>query len=353
MIELDDRALLAKYDPQGFLDTVERLVDQLVVGWDLGRELVDLPEAEGLRSIVVLGVGGSAISGDVLKAVLGRAFPLPVEVCRAYDIPGWAGPDTLAFAVSYSGRTEETLEAYDKARTAGARVVIVATGGPLAELGERHGVPIARVRDGLQPRAALGLMLMAMLGVCERLGLGSFDAAVDETVALIGRRALEYGAASPTTGNRAKQLAEHMIGLLPIIYGSEGLTQVAAYRWKCQFNECAKVYAFSNFFSEVNHNEIMGWSPSGIAPPMKPAVVMLRHAGEHPRIQDRISITLPLVADRLGVVEEVWASGESALARVMDLIYLGDFAAAYTALAQGIDPCGVDLIDEVKHRLSL
>lgn len=353
MIELDDRSVLARNDPQGFIHSVENLVDQLAEGWNLGRDLTGLPEVAGLRSILVLGVGGSGISGDVLKVVLGPSFPMVVEVCRGYDVPGWVGPDTLVFAVSYSGRTEETLEAYAHARAAGAQTVIVATGGRLVELGERDGVPIALVRNGLQPRAALGLMLMAMLGVCERLGLGDYSADVEETTALIERRAAEYGSGRPTEQNRAKQLAAHMVGQLPIIYGSEGLSQVAAYRWKCQFNECAKVNAYSNFFSEVNHNEVMGWSPSGIAPPMKPAVVVLRHSGEHPRIQDRISITLPLVVDRLGVVEEVWAEGRSELARVMDLIYLGDFVATYTALAQGIDPCGVDLIDEVKRQLSI
>lgn len=353
MIELDDQALLARNDPQSFLLSVERLVDQLAEGWKLGRDLANPPEAAGLKSIVVLGVGGSGISGDVLKVVLGPSFPLVVEVCRGYDIPGWVGPDTLVFAVSYSGRTEETLEAYAKARAAGARMVIVATGGPLAELGEREGHPVALVRDGLQPRAALGLMLMAMLGVCGRLGLGDYERDVEETTALVERRAGEYGPAVATERNRAKRIAAQMVGLLPIIYGSQGLSQVAAYRWKCQFNECAKVNAYSNFFSEVNHNEVMGWSPSGIAPPMKPAVIMLRHSGEHPRIQDRISITLPLIADRLGVVEEIWAEGDSELARVMDLIYLGDYVATYTALAQGIDPCGVDLIDEVKRQLSI
>ncbi|MEX2586654.1 MAG: bifunctional phosphoglucose/phosphomannose isomerase [Actinomycetota bacterium] len=353
MIELDDGSLLASNDPQGFIHSVEHLVDQLAEGWELGRDLAATRDGAGLRSIAVFGVGGSGICGDVLKVVLGSSSPLMVEVCRGYGVPGWVGPDTLVFAVSYSGRTEETLEAYEQARQAGARIVVVTTGGPLAELGRRHGLPIALLRDGLQPRAALGLMLTAMLGVCESLGLGDYDSDVQETAALIKRRAIEYGSTRPTDQNRAKQLAAYMVGLLPVVYGSEGLAQVAAYRWKCQFNECAKTNAYSNFFSELNHNEIMGWSPSGIAPPMKPAVVVLRHCGEHPRIQDRISITLPLIADRLGVVEEVWAEGNSELARVMDLIYLGDFVATYTALAQGIDPCGVDLIDEVKRRLSI
>lgn len=353
MIELDDEALLAKHDPQGFLHSVEHLVDQLSEGWEVGRGLQPVPGRAGVSSIVVLGVGGSGICGDVLKAVLGLDFPLVVEVCRGYDIPGWVDGGSLVFAVSYSGRTEETLEAYAKARDAGARMVVVTTGGTLAGFAEADGVPAALIRDGLQPRAALGLMLMTMLGVCDRLGFGDFEEHVRETTDLVRRRAAQYAGNKPTEINRAKQVAEHCVGLLPIIYGSEGLTQVAAYRWKCQFNECAKAWAYSNYFSEVNHNEVMGWSPSGIAPPMKPAVVMLRQPEEHPRIQDRISITLPLVADRLGLVEEVWAEGDSRLARVMDLIYLGDFVATYTALAQGIDPCGVDLIDEVKKQLAL
>lgn len=349
MNRLDDAGYLDEIDRTGFLGRVERFPEQVRTGWEIGRQA-----AEGLRvavdNVVVFGVGGSGISGDVLKAILGPRFSGVVEVSKGYEVPPWIGPRTLVFAVSHSGETEETIESFEKASETGALIVTVSTGGTLAELGEKHGFRGVRVEGGMQPRAALGHLVFSMLGVCQELGLGEFEGEVAETEALLHRRSGEWGFALPLENNQAKELARLLDGRVPLIYGSEGLAGVAAYRWKCQLNECSKVPAYHHLFSELNHNEVMGWTslPDGFCPF---GVVILRHAGEHPRIRERIELTKSLLGGRAALLREVHGEGGSATARLMDLTHLGDYVATYLAIARGVDPCRIDLIEEVKRRL--
>lgn len=351
MIDLDRPDQIARTDTRSFLGLVEDFPQQVADGWLLGKQVSELPRAQGIDGVVIMGVGGSGISGNVLKASLGMGFSRPVRVSKGYGIPGWAGPDTLVFAVSYSGETEETLEAYTRARAVGSRIVAVCAGGTLAGWAAEHGYPMVTLKGGLQPRAALGYLTMPLLAVCQGLGMGSYEADVAETVALLRHRSLEWSREVATAQNRAKQLALGLVGTVPIVYGAEGLGAVAAYRWKCQLNECSKVHAFENSLSELNHNEVMGWSPMSAQADLRPGLVTLRHPGEHPRIQDRFRVTMPLLERRAAFSGEVRTTAGSALARVMDLIYMGDFVATYLGIAQGVDPTAIDLIDEVKGAL--
>lgn len=351
MTGLDDAGLIARTDPGGFLNLVEEFPQQVADGWLLGKQVNGLPSAEGIDGVVVLGMGGSGISGNVLKAALGMSFKRPVRVSKGYGIPGWAGPGTLVFAVSYSGETEETLEAYGKARAAGARVVTVSSGGTLARLGDEHGCAAVNLKAGLQPRAALGYLSMPLLAVCQSLGLGRYESDVSETIDLLMQRAAQWSREVPLDLNPAKQMAVGLAGTIPLVYGAEGLGAVAAYRWKCQLNECAKVHAFGNSLSELNHNEIMGWSPLSAQPGVRLGLVALRHPAEHPRIQERFRITVPLLEQRANFSGEFRTPASSSLAQLMDLMYLGDFVATYLAIAQGVDPTAIDLIDEVKSAL--
>lgn len=351
MNRLDDPQALAATDPEGFLGLVEDFAQQVEDGWLLGKQVSDLPSHRDVDGMVILGMGGSGISGNVLKAALGVDFRLPVRISKGYGIPGWVGPNTLVFAVSYSGETEETLEAFGRAQSAGARVVTVSAGGTLTALGAEHGCAAVNLKTGLQPRAALGYLSMPLLAVCQSLEIGDYEADVAETVELLRRRAAEWGRGAPTESNPAKQLATSLLGTIPVVYGAEGLGAVAAYRWKCQLNECSKVHAFENSFSEMNHNEVMGWTPGGGEERF--SIVTLRHPGEHPRIQDRFRVTLPMLRERAAFLGEVRTDASSALARLLDLIYMGDFVATYLAIAAGVDPTLIELIDRVKAALKL
>lgn len=351
MTRLDDPELISRVDGRDFLRLVEDFPLQVADGWLLGKQVSALPSPRGVDGVVILGMGGSGISGNLLKAALGMEFKHPIRVSKGYGIPGWVGPATLVFAVSYSGETEETLEAYGKAVAAGARVITVSSGGSLARRGEEDGCAAVNLKTGLQPRAALGYLGMPLLAVCQSLGLGNYEADVAEVLELLAARAGQWRREVPLRDNPAKQMAVGLVGTLPLVYGAEGLGAVAAYRWKCQLNECSKMHAFGNSLSELNHNEIMGWSTLSKQDDLKLGLVTLRHPGEHPRIRDRFQVTVPLLENRAIFTGEVRTEARSQLARLMDLIYMGDFVATYLAIVQGIDPTTIDLIDEVKTRL--
>jgi glucose/mannose-6-phosphate isomerase len=352
---LDDPAVLAATDPTDFLGSVEQFPVQVEEAWKLGAEAADLPEGEGVSALAILGVGGSGISGDAVRGVLGARSRLPVHTLRGSDLPAWVGRNTLVFAVSYSGNTEETLRLFEQARDRGARVVALTSGGAMGECAGNAGAAVVRLPEGLQPRAALGYLTIPILVVLERLGLGpQVTDVLAETVDLLQRRAAEYGRPSLARDNVAKRLAVSLAGKLPWVYGSEGLSEVAAYRWKCQMNECAKVPCSSSFFPELTHNEVVGWSGLTQLTRTNAALVVLRHDGESSAMARRIDATLRLVRGSFAFATEVRAAGaegSSELARFLDLTYLGDFTATYLAIATGVDPAPVEPIDRLKREL--
>jgi glucose/mannose-6-phosphate isomerase len=355
-IDLDDAGILAATDPSDFLGSVEQFPVQVEEAWKLGVEAGDLPEGEGVSALAILGVGGSGISGDAVRGVLGARSRLPVHTLRGSDLPAWVGRNTLVFAVSYSGNTEETLHLFEQARGRGARVVVLTSGGALGECAGNAGAAVVRLPEGLQPRAALGYLTIPILVVLERLGLGPQVA--DElagTIALLQRRAAGYGRSSPTRDNAAKRLALSVVGKLPWVYGSEGLSEVAAYRWKCQMNECAKVPCSSSFFPELTHNEVVGWSGLRQLTRTNGALVVLRHDGESSAMARRIDATLRLVRGSFAFATEIWAEaaeGSTELSRFLDLTYLGDFTSTYLGIAAGVDPAPVEPIERLKRELA-
>lgn len=351
MIDLDDLTAVKEVDSDGFLSHLETLPEQLASGRNAGREATRLPEAGNIKGIAILGMGGSGISGDVVQATLESQVPVFVGTVKGYDLPAWVGPDTLVFAVSYSGTTEETLHAFLEAQQRGAPAVLVGSGGLLERAASRE-TAVVKVPHGLPPRAALGHLAMPMLVICERLGLCSIDAAISETIGLLRQRLQEYKKETPASLNPAKQLARELAGTVPIVYGSEGIGKTAAYRWKCQFNECSKVLSFSNAFPELDHNELEGWAhgPSNVALPM--TLIALRHEGDNGRKGVRIDLTLSMIEPHVQAVRQVVAQGESAVSRLFDLIYLGDFTAAYLGLIQGKDPGSIQFINRLKAQMN-
>jgi glucose/mannose-6-phosphate isomerase len=352
MIDLDDTQALAKYDPDDYLGVVERFADQVRDAERRARAVEGLPSADGIDSVAVLGMGGSGISGDVARVVLADRVPLFFQTLKSYELPRWVGRNTLVFAMSYSGDTEETLTTFDEAaKDRGARTVIVSTGGQLSRLGRELEMPIIEIPAGLQPRGALGYLSIPILVVIEMLGLGPpMRGDIDEAVGLMEERAEQFG--RNASNNAAKNLARELFDKIPIIYGTEGLAEVAAYRWKCQFNEVAQVPSWWNAFPELNHNEVVGWDEVASVTQKHLALIVLRHPGEHPRNADRIEATLPLIEGNLAFTEMFTAKGSSPLARLFDLIYFGDFAATYLALLQEVDPSQIEIITKIKKRLA-
>ena len=263
-VELDP-ALVARLDPSGQFAAAADLGGQLERGWALAAQALDGVSILGGRQgpvdgVVVCGMGGSAIGGDVVRAAIVDRLTVPFEVVRGYELPAWVSPLTLVVCVSHSGNTEETLSCVGGALARESRLVAVASGGELAALARERPIPLIAVPGGLQPRAALGYLVAALAALLERAGLvDGFGAQVAEASELARRLAAELAPEVPEADNVAKQLARRLYGRVALIYGA-ALAAPAARRWKAQINENANAAAFFAELPELNHNEFSGWT---------------------------------------------------------------------------------------------
>ncbi|MGQ9556690.1 MAG: bifunctional phosphoglucose/phosphomannose isomerase [Desulfurispora sp.] len=349
---LDNVQLLYEKDSKGMLKALAELPHQCYLAcWELPGRL-ELADSAPISNIVVTGLGGSAIGGDLLRVYCLDRCSVPVLVNRDYTLPAFVGPDTLLFAVSYSGNTEETLSAYQQARQKGARIVALTTGGRLAELANQDGVPWIKIPAGLQPRAATGFLFIPTLVVLEKLGfISGVEKEVQELVEHLKTLQRNLAPEVPQESNSAKQLALKLHGRIPVVWGASGTSEVVAQRWKGQINENAKAPAYWNILPELNHNELVGFQvPPEILRQLH--IVILRDPDDHPRVQKRVDITREIIASAVGGVTEVSASGGGRLARTFSLIYSGDYTSVYLAFLYGLDPGPVEVIDYLKRALA-
>jgi glucose/mannose-6-phosphate isomerase len=325
------------------------LPEQVEAAARVAAELDGLPHSQPISNVVALGMGGSGIAGDVMAAVAAPQMAIPVTVVKSYDLPAFVGPDTLVFAVSCSGDTEETVQAAGAAWAAGASVVAVCSGGELARRAAQAGSPVLAVpADIPQPRAALGAMAVPPLVVLERLGfLEGAGAGVALAVEQLGRRRDQLvGAANP-----AQEIARRIGRTIPLVHGSSGLAGVAAQRWKTQINENAKSPAFFSLQPELCHNEVAGWGQHGDVTRQLCTLVTLRHDNELPQVSRRFDLVGQVLAEVVADVVEVRAEGRGELAQFFDLALLGDFVSLYLAGREEIDPGPVPVLAEIKDRL--
>lgn len=312
--------------------------------------LMDFPyRASDIDNVVVSGMGGSAIGGELLRALVEPEGAIPVAVKRTYDLPGYVGSRSLFVASSYSGNTEETLAAFDQALARGARIFCITSGGGLLDLARKHGLPHIVIPGGMPPRAALPYSLAPLLEVFRRLQLTPVSVEdQSEAVSILDTGAQKYSA---LTGNAALNVAQTIQGFITLMYSGTGFMQAVNLRWRGQFQENAKTLAFGNVFPELNHNEIVGWSHSK-AFLSSVGVILLRDRDDHPLVQHRIDVTHGLLASKAAFWEEVWTIGESRLARMLSLVQLGDWVSFYLALLNGVDPTPIELIDTLKRELA-
>lgn len=342
--------------PAGFaaVDTADALAD--VEGtpaqWAAARELADVRlDLDGVDVVVVTGMGGSGIAGDVTAAIAAPRLGVPVIPVKGYDLPAFAGPRTLVVACSHSGNTEETLAVVESARAAGTRRFAVTSGGRLLDVCRQDGTPHVVIPGGGQPRHALGRLAVPVLVA---LGL---DDGIDEALDVLTDLAAACARDVPAADNPAKQLALRLAsGSVPLAWGARGLGAVAAYRLKCQLHENAKLPAAASELPELDHNEVVGLAgAAGGVSPLAGAIglVLLRDpTGEGPRITARFAITEELVRERCAWIAEVTARGAGPLARLASLLLLVDLASVYTAIESGVDPTPIAAIDTLKARLA-
>ncbi|MHC1680836.1 MAG: bifunctional phosphoglucose/phosphomannose isomerase [Methanomassiliicoccales archaeon] len=341
---LDDIVGIRALDPTDLLGQLTAFPDQLE--WSSG---MSFPTMDGASNVVICGVGGSAIAGDVLVDLLAPVISVPLVVSRDVMLPGFAGKDTLAIVVSYSGNTAESLDQYDDAMRRGCRIAVITSGGKLAQQAITNSQPMIELPAGNQPRASMGYLLGSMALVMQRAGFGKMHEEL-VTAAPALRSYLETLIPEvPSSTNQAKRLAKAMRGSVPAIYAPRSIRSVAL-RWQGQFNENAKMVSFSGEIPEMDHNQLVGWLEGGSGCHCRP--VMLMPAEMRPTVKRMAEVTLQMLNERGLDPVFVALPGNDLLSNVLQGISLGDLSSYYMAVLLGVDPAPVTPIKEFKARIS-
>lgn len=345
---LDNPEKLGEIDKGNMFKVISEFPEMLQAAKKLASS-INLGKIKNIKQIIVAGMGGSAIGGDIAWSVLSEKINIPITVIRGYSLPKYVGKDTLLIAVSYSGNTEETLSIVKEAENRRLSIISITSGGRLKEVSEAKGYPLIIIPTGIQPRAALPYLLVPMLIILEKLGFAQgISLEIAESVTVL--KGLRAECTKEEKSNQVKQLAHKLQGKVPVIFAVTGTTDAVGLRWKTQLNENSKVSALYNAFPELNHNEIVSMSMLEKGK-HNFSMIVLRDEGDNERVKKRIEITKSLLGGQVGGVTEVWSKGKSKLARLLSLVYYGDFLSVYLAILGGIDPTPVKVIERLKKEL--
>ena len=349
---LQDLASMRRLDTHGMLNLLCHFPRQCEAAWRLG-ESFSLPRVL-FQNVLFLGMGGSAIGGDLTRSLLEEEAPFPIVVNRSYRLPAFVDAKSLVFAVSYSGNTEETLAAYQAARQKRATLIAIASGGKLLDDAKRDGVPHLSLPSGLPPRTALGYLFFAPYVILRRLShLSLRKSEFEEMLKTLNRlREKAVGPEVPLSKNISKQIALRLVGRIPAIHGGVQRNDAVVSRWRTQLAENSKQLSWNHLYPELNHNEIVGWrEPKALLRHL--VIVLLRDSKDHERIQRRMGITKTLLrqGEKVETIE-VWSTGRGNLSRLFSLIYVGDFVSFYLAMLNRLDPTPVERIERLKKKLA-
>ncbi|OJU96618.1 hypothetical protein BGO18_00270 [Candidatus Saccharibacteria bacterium 47-87] len=345
---LDNLQVIAQRDPEGALGIIETQFEQVAFA---ARVEAAEHDNRTIQAVVVTGMGGSALAALMVKVLLAQELTVSFEVVRGYHLPAYVNENTLVVASSYSGNTEETLSALEEARSKGAQIGILASGGQLLNIAEESDIAHIVLPSGAQPRMAMIYNLKALFKLLVTFGVTG-DEWIERLDALSGwlkEQTAKWLPGVPTESNYAKQIALQAIGKTPVFYGSP-LTAPLAYKWKISWNETAKNTAFWNEYPEFNHNEFMGWASHPIEKPF--AVFDLVSTLDAPRIAQRFELSDRLLSGQRPRATPITIPGETLLAQLVVGSILADFASVYAAILNQVDPTPVVLIENLKKSLA-
>ena len=348
---LDDPSLYEKLDPTGLRLRLRGLPDQCRDAWGKAMAFTLPREYARVEHVVVAGMGGSAIGGNLLADLSSLEEAPPISICRDYQVPRYVDERTLVLACSYSGDTEETLSAFRQALEQGAKVVAVTGGGCLAAEARKWDVPLFLVEYEGEPRSAIGYSFLVPTVLLMKLGLISDKGRdCDEALHVLENLVAELGEESPSHKNPAKGLAAELLDRLIVVYGS-GLFSAVALRWKTQLNENAKAWAFAEFLPEAHHNSVVGYTLPAAVKALAFAVLLLPGI-LHPRTRHRYRVTEELLEMESIPHRTLEGRGDGALSQMLSTILIGDYTSYYLALLQGVEPAPVTAVDFVKSRIA-
>jgi glucose/mannose-6-phosphate isomerase len=352
MKSLDEPRAYKELDRSNMLGRIEELPRECLRAWDNAMGL-ELPPyyAQKVHGMMILGMGGSAIGGDLVRTLVEGQSRVPISVNRGYDLPAFVNEDTLVIGSSYSGNTEETLAAFRSAREREALLIAITTGGQLKQEAEEAGIPILIIDYQAQPRAALAYSFIPLMSVLWKLSLiPDPSGQIREAVQVMEVLQEEIGPQVPAASNPAKSLSEEAQGRLLDVYGGGHLAEVAR-RWKTQVNENGKAWAIFEEMPELNHNSVVGYPyPAELVD--KIMVIFLQSSANHTRVLRRFEVTGSIL-DRNQIAHKVvWARGKSLLAQALSTILFGDYVSYYLAMLYGVDPTPVEAISYLKEELA-
>lgn len=347
---LDNLELITRIDKSKMLDVVADFPNHIVQATKLAED-IEIAEKD-INNIVISGMGGSAISGDILKEWLRDRLDIPIFVNRDYNLPKWVGKDTLSIFLSYSGNTEETLSSFREAIKRKSICVGISSGGKLEDICKEKSVPHVKIPSGFQPRAAIAYLLFPTIKIIQKIGLlDDVDGEIKEAVKISQEISDNNKKEIKQSNNLAKSIALSIKDTLPHIYGWRYYVPIAR-RWRTQINENSKMIARFDEVPECNHNDIVGWTEQTEIAAMSSCVFLRDKADEPERISERYEFMREVFENAGTKVIEINAKGKDLLAKMISLMYLGDFISCYLAILKGVDPTPVDVISKLKGRLS-
>lgn len=351
MVNLDDQSIYASIDKYGMRELIKGLPEQCRRAWRSGLKF-SLPKSYAdINKIVIIGMGGSAIGGDLLKASVGSTSGIIIYTHRDYDLPGFIDEKTLVVASSYSGNTEETISAFMQALEKPCKKLAITTGGKIIEIARQNDIPVFIIDQVSPPRAALGYSLLPMLAFMQNLRLiSSKTREVESMISSLEKLEDQWCEKSPIAKNQAKKLSLNLYGKIAVIYGAGILTDVAR-RWKTQINENSKAWAFFETLPELNHNAVLGYNyPDDMYNRL--FIIFLRCPSIQHRTLIRYGITAELLDRKNIAYQYIDSGGTNPIKHVMSLVLLGDWVSYYLSILYGIDPSPVPEIDLLKKRLA-
>jgi len=352
-MNLDNIKQIARLDKEDMLDLIISFPNQCQDAIFISKKAnIKSSYTREYANIIFTGLGGSAIGADIVKGYIQDEVNVSIFVNRDYTMPAFTGKNSLVFVISYSGNTEETLSAYSDATKRGANIVVITSGGKLEKLAGKNNNAIILIPKGYPPRCALGYSFIPAVFVLSKLGIikNKINEIQKATDLLNGMQNKELGPQVKSRLNISKTIAKRLQGKFPVIYASDRLSSIAT-RWRGQFAENSKTLASMHVFSEMNHNEIVGWDHPGQLLKNFVAIV-LRSKDDHPRIKIRMDITKAILKKNGFNIMEVDARGACLLERMLSLVYIGDFTSFYLSILNKIDPTPVDRIMYLKKQLA-
>ncbi|MFC2135330.1 bifunctional phosphoglucose/phosphomannose isomerase [Bacteroidota bacterium] len=343
-MEIND--FVKKYDPQKQYEVLINSYKQVEYSWNQKIDLSGIKPHE-ISSIIITGLGGSAISGELMANFLCSDLKVPFAVNRNYNLPSYTNEGTLVICSSYSGNTEETLSAAKDAAENKCKVICITTGGKLEDFALENNFPLFKLQTGYQPRFALWLNFFALIKCLHLLNLVQDDNEIAEkSINLLKRRGIEY----TKKNSDAFKIAESFIGFIPVVYSVADITSAVGTRLKSQFNENSKLHSFCSLLPELNHNEIIGWETFN-ENQFKAKVLFIYDKVYHPQVMKRIEITKDLLEKSDAEFIQIESNEKEFKLRLLDLVYLGDWISYYLALLRGQDPSLIDNILYLKEKL--